>query len=113
MILNIVKDYKVVSDLENMVISVGMLQLPTTHLFIASNRWDSAIVEVCTSIPTGTLNNLHTVCEDIKVILPEECNEHIMRILAELFPSKAGTIRKSFLLGKNMRGVVPYVEPDK
>ena len=112
MILNIVSNYKVVSDLENMVVSTGMLTMPTTHLFIASNKWSSAIVEVSNKIPAGTLSNLHTVCDEIKVILPEVCTEHEMRILAELFPRKAGTIRKSFLLGKDLKGVVPCVEPN-
>lgn len=110
MILNIVSDYKVVSDLENMVISANMLRLPTTHLFIASNRWESAIVEITDSVPEGTLVNLHTVCDDIKVILPDKSDEHTMRLLTELYPEIAGTIRKNYLLGKCLKGVVPNVE---
>lgn len=113
MILNIVSKYKNVSDLETMVISSTMLRLPTTHLFIASNRWDSALVEIDPSVPEGSLCNIHTVCDDIKVVLPEQVDEYCMRLLTELFPNLAGTIRKNFLLGKNLRGVVPYVEPDK
>ena len=109
MTLQILKEYKVVSDLESVVISPTMLRLPTTHLFIASNKWDEAYIELCPEIPEGSLTNLHTVCTSLTVKLPEDCNEAVMRSLAELYPDKAGSIRKAFLTGRDLREVVPCI----
>ena len=107
MILNITTDYRVVSDLETAIISADMLNFSTTHMFIASNVWESCIVEISDKIPAGSLKFLPGVCTDIKVKLPENVTEHQMRLLADLFPNLSGTIRKNFMLGKHLGGVVP------
>lgn len=107
MILRISKDYVVMNDLETTVISAYMLHISTTHMFIASNTWDKCIVEIDDSIPLNSLKFISGVCSDIQVILPEKINDHCMKLLTELFPKLSGTIRKNYLMGKSLGGVVP------
>lgn len=99
MTLNILKDYKVVSNLEDCIISIGMLQFPSTHLFIASNKWDKVYIEVSDEIPLGSLRFINTVTQTIEVNIPDVTTETTMRILTEIYPEKSGKLRRHQMQG--------------
>lgn len=87
-------------------LATHMLQLPTTHLFIASNSWEEVYIELDDTIPECSLLHVNMVTDSIKVKLPEVVNHNTIKQLSELFPAKAGLIRKSFMTGQDMKGVL-------
>lgn len=80
-----------------------MLKLNGTHVFIASRVWDKVVIELTEDIPLGSLKYLPTKAKSIDVVMPSTVNPHIVQLCTELFPDKAGTIRKNFL----MKGEIP------
>lgn len=105
MILRITNDAKenVNNDADYYDMKPELLKLNGTHVFIASRQWDSMIIEATEDIPLGALKHLNEKTKHIEVIPPKEFTPHIIQLLTELFPDKAGTIRKNFL----MKGAVP------
>lgn len=87
-------------------LATHMLQLQTTHLFIASNSWEEVFIELDDTIPENSLLHVNLVTDNIKVKLPEVPGANTIRQLSELFPDKAGSIRKCFMLGQDMKGVL-------
>ncbi len=104
--LIIAKDYNKSFTDSTCNLSTDMLRLNSTHLFIASNMWESIRIEIDGSIPRGTLRKLSTVCEDIKVSVPAHIDENILHLLTELYPSKAGVLRRTFMQGGDVKGVI-------
>ena len=86
-----------------------MLKLQSTHLFIASNNWDEIEIELDDCIPANSLLHFNMVTDTIKVRLPEEINQNTVKQLVELFPDKAGVIRKCYMTGGDLRGVLDCV----
>ena len=82
------------------------LQYKAAHLFIASNSWEEALIEVCSAIPKGSLTWLSMVCKNIKVRVPDEVDAHILGLLIELYPDKAGLLRKAFMQGTSVKEVL-------
>lgn len=79
------------------------------HLVIASSMWDEAWIEVAESIEEGCLIRLSEKCRKVYVQVPEHPSRHQMVLLCELFPALSGTIRKTFLKGESIHGVLPYL----
>ena len=104
--LVITADYVVSSDLDVTYISAEMLLSPATHLFLASNTWDSVQVEVCKSLPVDMVQYIAPLSKDIQVQLPDVVDDHTFKVLLELFPSKAGAIRRAYMCGSPMDKVV-------
>ena len=50
MTLYIEPEYVVSDSLDATHISYAMLEMTATHLFLASNRWDTAVIEVSVSV---------------------------------------------------------------
>lgn len=90
-------------------LSTSMLSVKSTHLFIASNSWDSMIIELDDSIPEGILRRLNTVCKDIKVKVPTKITDTTLRLLTELYPEKSGALRRVYMQGGNVKGVLTDV----
>lgn len=107
MILNITKVYNTgfVEDTCNL--GTSMLTMKSTHLFIASNYWESIRIELDDCIPEGYLSCFKLVAKEIKVKLPESITDITLRQLTELFPDKAGVLRRAFLQGRSIREVIP------
>lgn len=105
--LNISKIYnkEYVEDTCNL--ATSMLTMKSTHLFIASNLWESITIELDDCIPEGYLTCFKLVCSDIRVKTPEKVTDTTLRQLVELYPDKAGALRRVFLQGKNVREVIP------
>lgn len=87
-------------------ISTYFLKAKATHFFIASNKWESIYIEIEDSIPEGYLKSLHLVCPKITVNLPETVTDTTVRLLAELYPEKSGSIRRAYLTGGNVAEVL-------
>lgn len=105
MILKIINDAteSIANDRDDYEMKPEMLKLNGTHVFIASRMWDSIVIELTEDIPLGSLKHIPEKTKKIEVILPQQLTPHIVQSLTELYPEKAGTIRKNFL----MKGVVP------
>lgn len=93
-------------DADNYYLDTGMLLMKSTHLFIASYKWDRIEIELDEKIPQGALRFFHMVCDDIKVILPDFLVDAHVRELAELYPERAGKIRMTYLTKHNMGEVL-------
>jgi len=106
MILNITRTYNksFVEDTCNL--ATNMLQMKATHLFIASNAWERINIELEDTIPEGYLRSLSLVSQDIKVNLPENITDKTLHLLTELYPSKAGTLRRCYMQGRDLREVL-------
>ena len=104
MILKIVNEAKesIANDSDDYELKPEMLKLNGTHVFIASRMWDSIVIELTEDIPLGSLKYLPSKAKSISVVMPTELTSHIVQLCTELYPEKAGTIRKNFL----MKGVI-------
>ena len=107
MILNISKVYNKGYVENTCNLATSMLAMKATHLFIASNLWESIVIELDDCIPEGYLSCFNMVCSDIKVKTPEKITDVTLRQLVELYPNKAGALRRVFLQGRNVREVIP------
>lgn len=87
-------------------LGTDMLRMKSTHLFIAARAWESIELDLSDNIPTGYLGNLNLVSSDIKVRLPETITDKTVVLLAELYPDKAGKLRKQFMFGKPVSEVL-------
>lgn len=106
MILRITKAYDKSFTEDTVNLGIHMLQLQTTHLFIASNKWDEVYIELDDSVPENSLLHINLVTDNIKVKLPENVTAPILKQLTELFPDKAGALRRCFMTGQSMKGVL-------
>lgn len=87
-------------------LATNMLAMKATHLFIASYHWDSIQLAIEDVIPIGYLRCLPLVSKDIKVSLPERITDHTMTLLTEVYPEKAGSIRRAYMTGQPLKGVL-------
>lgn len=106
MILEITREYDKSFSENTYKLGTYMLQMKSTHLFIASNAWEKISLELEDSIPEGYLRSLHLVCNNIKVKLPESTTEKTLHLLTELFPDKAGALRRCYMQGRDLREVL-------
>ena len=107
MILKIVKDFTGHEiDGDVMSISPEYLEHKAVHLYIASQRWEKVYCELDDSIPLGCLKCIASKAASIEVKLPNEQTKTTMRLLIELYPDKAGLLRKQFMSGKDMKEVL-------
>lgn len=104
--LNITLNYEKSFTEDQFNLATNMLTMKSTHFFIASNVWDSIYLELDDLIPEGYLANLHLVSNDIKVKLPAKITDKTLRLLTELYPDKSGTIRKNYMMGRDMSEVL-------
>lgn len=87
-------------------LSTSMLQFPSTHMYIASNHWDSCTIWLDDSIPANSLLHLGLVADEVKVHLPENITDVTLHQLIELYPEKAGRLRRCFMSGQPLTGVL-------
>lgn len=106
MTLYIEPEYVVSDSLDATHISYEMLEMTATHLFLASNRWDTAVIEVSDMIPKRSLRHINAVVQKITVKLPEVVNQAVVGHLSDLYPELGGKIRKAFLSGQDLREVL-------
>lgn len=89
------------------VIQPQHMGLKVTHLTIASQMWDTLYIDVEEVIPEGALRFLPKKCKHIAAYCPDHPSMHQLHLLVELYPGLDGRLRKAFLKGESVRGVLP------
>lgn len=107
MTLAIVNGGTMQGTLDVFVVTPDMINAASTHLFIAANTWDKAIVEIGDSLRLDMLKYIQLGSTPIEVILHDDLSADDIQRLAHLFPDKAGAIRRAYLMHKPMSEVVP------
>lgn len=87
-------------------LSTDMLRMKSTHLFIASHAWDSIELDINDTIPAGYLRSLNLVSKDIKIRVPETVTDKTLGLLTELYPDKAGKLRRCYMCGQPVSEVL-------
>lgn len=105
MTLRITREKKREFDTENYYLHPSMLNSNGTHLFIASNKWDAIIVDLCPELNPAKLHYLPSICTDIKICNSPDIEKYVDALL-ELFPNKGGQLRRCKLSGHGARDVV-------
>lgn len=93
-------------DGDTMTISTEYLKHKATHLYIASQTWDKLYCEVDDSIPLGCLKHIRNKAGSVEVKLPQKQTKTTMLLLTELYPEKAGLLRKQFMTGRDLEEVL-------
>ena len=89
------------------VIKPQFMGLNVTHLTLASQKWDTLFIDVVESIPEGSLRFLPKKCSKIRACCPEHPSIHQLHLLAELYPELDGRLRKAYLKGEGIGGILP------
>ena len=103
--LYITRDYSKPFSADDFCIKAALLNDNGTHLFIASNKWDTIYVDLCEELPVGKLEFLPMVCSNIKVHKCSFMSKFIDQLI-ELFPDKSGSLRKCKLSNADPFSVV-------
>ena len=106
MILLISNEYDKSFEENTFKLGTYMLKIKATHLFIASHMWDKIHLELNDDIPEGYLKSLTMVCKDIRVKLPDDITSKTLQHLTDIYPDKAGLLRRYFMQGKDLREVL-------
>lgn len=105
MTLHISKEHK--ASAEEMVITYEWLRDNATHLYVASNSWDRLIVDLSEEIPENVLKYMILKCKNVEVHLPEgKLSPKCINLLCEVYPDRAGELRKANMLGKDLNTIV-------
>lgn len=90
-----------------MSVPYSWLENKAVHLYLASNRWDKLEVVFSDEIPEGVLKYITTKIIEKEAILPEgELSAKCVRLLCEMYPDKAGQIRKAVMLKRGLKTVL-------
>lgn len=81
--------------------------LNTTHLTLASQNWDTLYIDVDECIPEGSLRFLHKKCCKIRVGCQDLPSLHQLHLLVELYPELDGRLRKAYMKGEGIGGILP------
>lgn len=101
MILRIADKYA--ADGETVCIPYSWLNDKAVHLYLASNLWDELQVDISPDIPVGVMQYVSMKCKSVKVNLPRRKLESgELTVLCDLYPDKAGALRKANMLGKDL-----------
>lgn len=104
--LKILREYKRDFDENNMVLKADMLKEKGTHLFIASNKWETIYVELHEGLEPWYLHFLPGCSNNIQVIGQEDTLNAYMQVLIELYPDKSGAIRRAVMQKQSILSVI-------
>lgn len=104
--LRILKNYVKQMEEDTFHLSTEMLNITSTHMFIASHVWEEITIELDDIILPHYLHCISFATNNIKVKLPEKITAATVQQLTELFPSKSGLIRKAFMMTGDVEGVL-------
>lgn len=106
--IRFIKDAKSAIDVEgaeSMEMTPDTLKHPGTHMFLKAHEWESIEIELTEEIPVGNLKYLH-MCSDNIIVKFDTVSGHIVKLLCELYPEKAGAIRKAHMMKEDMHAVL-------
>lgn len=96
-----------IPELSGVVIAPERLQLKVAHLSLAGRKWDTLFIDIEESIPEGSLRQLARQCTRIRAYCPDHPSLHQVHLLVELYPEIDGTLRKTYMKGGSIRGILP------
>lgn len=79
---------------------------PKLHLFVASNKWRELIIQLVDSDSLKGIFPMLCKFEQIKVCLMEKPTQSVIHFLCKLYPQKAASIRKAYMTGKDVGGII-------
>lgn len=79
---------------------------PKLHMFIASNSWDELIVQMKDTEALACLKYMKPNFAKITVYLFGEVTLRMVQALGELYPEKAGHLRKAYMSGEDLGGLL-------
>lgn len=79
---------------------------PRLHMFVASNRWDELIIQMKDTEALAGLKYLIPKFNKVTVFLFGEITVRMVQCLGELYPDKASTLRKAFMTGQDLGGIL-------
>lgn len=101
---------KISNDTE---IAEGVVSIPyswlsnkSVHFYLACNKWDKLVVDLSDDIPDGVLKYIIMKSEDKEVNIKGDVTHKQCELLCEMYPEKAGAIRKAVMLKRDVRGVL-------
>lgn len=90
-----------------MTLPYNLLEDKAVHLFVASSMWDTLSVEIDEQIPEGVLKYMILKCKDKEAVLPDRpLSQKELLLLCEMYPDKAGSIRRAHLLNRPIAEVL-------
>lgn len=93
-----------VTDKDTYVVPYRWLNDKSVHLYIASCKWDKLVVDLSEEIPDNCLKYVRLKCNEVIVNLPDrKLTAGELELLCELYEDKAGTIRKAYMLGRDLK----------
>lgn len=98
-----------IPHLSGVVIRPEEMAAKLTHLTIASREWDSLYIDLEECIPEGSLRFLPKKCTRIRVGCPDKPSLHQLHLLVELYPDLDGLLRKTYMKGDSIHGILPEV----
>ena len=98
MVLKILRDKE--ENLTDVYLTPEEFADPAYHPFIATNKFDKVIVELCSEIPTGYISQV--VAKGNKVIpIVSEVNDKTIALLCEIYPERRSEIRFTYMRKRN------------
>lgn len=108
--LYILREDKTLTDPSIFKVNAKHLSLTGTHVFLASQNWESAFIELCEDIPSGFLSSIGKITKNITLDIPEKQTKKILDLLLEYYPKLKGKLRRVFQEGGDLRCIVSNVE---
>lgn len=100
---------RLVPNLSGCKLTPAQLAYNVSHLMIASRTWDKIFLDLTDDIPDGSLVYLRGKCKDLAVACPSHPSLHILHLLVDLYPENSGKLRKAYLKGVSVHGLLPEV----
>lgn len=89
------------------VVEPQYMGLNITHLVLASRDWDTLYIDVDECIPEGSLRFLSEKCRSVCAFCQEKPSMHQLHLLVELYPKLDGQLRKAYMKGEGISGILP------
>lgn len=76
------------------------------HLFIASQSWEEVRIHMHSDLDIKYIKFIVSKADKFTIIFEGPINENHITLLCDLYPDKSGSIRRHFMLGKDIRPVL-------
>lgn len=108
--LYILREDQQLTDPSIFKVNAKHLLLNGTHVFLASQEWDSIYIELCEDIPSGFLSAIHKIAKNITLDIPEKQTKKVLDLLLEYYPNIKGKLRRAYQEGGDLRCIVSSAE---
>lgn len=76
------------------------------NLFIASQKWETLELHMQESMNFSVIPLIANKCNKVNITFLSEVGDNMLQALCELYPDKIGTLRRSYMLKKDIRAIV-------